>query len=67
MQGTVKFFHDKKGFGFIGVEGREQDLFVHFSAIDGDGFRKLAKDQRVEFDIETIDGKERAKNVRVLG
>ncbi len=67
MQALLNFSTTKKDLVFIGVEGREQDLFCHFSAIDGDGFRKLAKDQRVEFDIETIDGKERAKNVRVLG
>lgn len=65
MQGTVKFFNEKKGFGFIGVEGRE-DVFVHFSAIQGTGFKKLAQNDKVEFDIATIDGKERAQNVKVV-
>ena len=49
-QGTVKWFNDSKGFGFIAQEGRE-DVFVHFSAIQGDGFKTLAEGDRVEFDI----------------
>lgn len=66
MTGTVKFFNDKKGFGFIGVEGRE-DVFVHFSSIIGEGFKKLKQDDVVEFEIETVDGKERATKVQVVG
>ncbi len=62
MTGKVKFFNQSKGFGFIGVEGRE-DVFVHFSAIKGEGFRNLQQDQEVEFDVEVVDGKERAANV----
>ncbi len=62
MTGKVKFFNQTKGFGFIGVEGRD-DVFVHFSAIKGDGFRNLQQDQEVEFEIEVVDGKERAKDV----
>ena len=65
MQGKVKFFNDKKGFGFIGVEGRE-DVFVHFSAIKGDGFKKLAQNDVVEFEIKMVDGKERAADVKVV-
>lgn len=65
MKGTVKFFNDTKGFGFIGVEGRE-DVFVHFSAIQGSGFKKLAQNDKVEFEIVTADGKERAANVTVI-
>ncbi len=62
MTGKVKFFNQTKGFGFIGVEGRD-DVFVHFSAIKGEGFRNLQQDQEVEFEIEVVDGKERAKDV----
>ena len=66
MTGKVKFFNDKKGFGFIGVEGRE-DVFVHFSAIQTTGFKKLNQDDIVEFDIVDQDGRERAANVIVKG
>jgi CspA family cold shock protein len=48
--GTVKWFNDAKGFGFITMEGGE-DVFVHFSAIQGQGFRTLAEGSRVEFDV----------------
>lgn len=49
-QGTVKWFNAEKGFGFIEVEGG-QDVFVHFSAIQGDGFKTLEEGQHVTFDI----------------
>jgi CspA family cold shock protein len=48
--GTVKWFNAEKGFGFISVEG-EDDVFVHFSAIQGDGFKALEEGQRVEFEV----------------
>ncbi|MEW5959243.1 MAG: cold-shock protein [Chloroflexota bacterium] len=51
VQGTVKWFNASKGYGFIAREGGE-DVFVHFSAIQSDGFRTLNQDQRVEFTIE---------------
>ncbi len=49
-QGTVKWFNAEKGFGFIEVEG-EEDIFVHFSAIEGDGFKSLDEGQQVEFEV----------------
>ncbi|MBF8256242.1 MAG: cold shock protein [Anaerolineales bacterium] len=50
IQGTVKWFNSGKGYGFIAREGGE-DVFVHYSAITGDGFRNLEEGQRVEFNI----------------
>ncbi|GMA51282.1 cold shock-like protein CspLB [Alicyclobacillus contaminans] len=50
MQGTVKWFNAEKGYGFIQVEGGN-DVFVHYTAINGEGFRTLEEGQRVEFDI----------------
>ena len=49
-KGTVKWFNAEKGFGFISVEG-EHDVFVHFSAINADGYKTLEEGQEVEFDV----------------
>jgi CspA family cold shock protein len=49
--GTVKWFNAEKGYGFISVDGGGPDVFVHFSAIQANGYRELREDQRVEFDI----------------
>ncbi len=51
MTGVVKWFDSKKGFGFISVEGGD-DVFVHFSAIQSDGYRTLDEGQKVEFEVE---------------
>jgi cold shock protein len=65
-QGTVKWFNGDKGYGFIAVEGGP-DVFVHFSAITGDGYRSLEEGQQVEFDITQGQKGPQAENVRVVG
>ncbi|WCN36234.1 cold-shock protein CspD [Aneurinibacillus uraniidurans] len=60
--GTVKWFNAEKGFGFIEVEGGD-DVFVHFSAITGDGFKSLEEGQRVSFDITQGNRGDQAANV----
>jgi CspA family cold shock protein len=62
--GTVKWFNESKGFGFIQQEGGE-DVFVHYSAIQGDGFKTLAEGQRCEFDIVRGPKGLQAANVRI--
>jgi|TARA_B100000530_G_C15812857_1_gene430269 CspA family cold shock protein len=62
VKGTVKWFNEKKGFGFISRDDGG-DVFVHFSDIQSDGFRTLAENQAVEFEITTDDKGERATNV----
>jgi CspA family cold shock protein len=50
-QGSVKWFNAKKGYGFIAQDGGGQDVFVHYSAIDSDGYKSLTEQQRVEFEV----------------
>jgi CspA family cold shock protein len=52
VTGTVKWFNDAKGYGFIARDGGGNDVFVHYSAVVGDGFKSLAEGQRVEFKVE---------------
>lgn len=63
--GTVKWFDAEKGFGFITQDGGG-DVFVHFSAIKGDGFRTLEENQKVEFEVAQGAKGAQAENVRVL-
>ena len=62
-EGTVKWFNDSKGFGFLSHEGGP-DVFVHHSEIQGEGFKSLAEGQKVEFDIVDSPKGPRASNVR---
>jgi cold shock protein len=64
-QGTVKWFNGDKGYGFIAVEGGP-DVFVHFRAITGGGYRSLEEGQKVEFDIRQGQKGPQAENVRVI-
>lgn len=63
--GTVKFFNAEKGFGFISREGAD-DVFVHFSNIEGDGYKTLQEGQQVEFEVGPGRKGDEARNVRVL-
>jgi len=63
--GKVKWFNDSKGFGFIETEGSE-DVFVHFSAIQGDGYRSLKEGAEVEFNVVKDAKGPRAENVVIL-
>jgi cold shock protein len=64
--GTVKWFNDAKGFGFITPSDGTKDLFVHFSSLQGDGFKTLAEGANVEFDVAQGDKGPQAQNVRVV-
>ncbi len=61
--GTVKWFSDEKGFGFITPDDGERDLFVHFSGIAGDGYRSLAEGTKVSYEAEQGDKGPKAVNV----
>jgi CspA family cold shock protein len=65
--GTVKWFNDAKGFGFITPEGGHKDCFVHHSAISGQGFKTLAEGDKVEFDVVQGAKGPAAQNVVKLG
>lgn len=66
MKGTVKWFNDQKGYGFITPEDGSKDVFVHHSSILMDGFKTLAENQEVEFDVTQSDKGPKASNVKPL-
>ena len=65
-EGVVKWFSNEKGYGFI-ARDNEEDVFVHFSAIQGDGYKSLTEGQKVEFEITEGPKGKQASNVRILG
>ena len=62
--GTVKWFNDAKGFGVVTPEDGGKDLFAHFSAIQGQGFKSLKEGQRITFDVTTGPKGDQASNIR---
>ncbi|MEU3405336.1 cold-shock protein [Streptomyces sp. NPDC006670] len=66
QQGIVKWFDAEKGFGFIAVDGGGPDVFVHYSAVQGTGFKELQENQRVEFEVTQGQRGPQADQVRVL-
>ena len=64
--GTVKWFNSEKGYGFIARESGEKDVFVHFSAIIGDGYKTLKEEQQVEFSVVQGAKGPQAQDVKVL-
>lgn len=65
--GTVKWFNGEKGYGFITPEDGSKDLFVHFSAIQGEGYKTLNEGQKVEYEATQGQKGPQASNVRVIG
>ncbi|NNH73093.1 cold-shock protein [Nocardia uniformis] len=65
-QGTVKWFNAEKGFGFIEQDGGGPDVFVHYSAVSGSGFKSLEEGQRVEFEVGQGQKGPQAQDVRAI-
>ena len=65
-QGSVKWFNGEKGFGFIAQDGGGPDVFVHYSAVSGSGFKSLEEGQRVEFEVGQGQKGPQAQDVRAI-
>jgi CspA family cold shock protein len=65
-QGIVKWFNSVKGFGFITQDGSSNDIFVHYSQIQSDGYRNLKEGQKIEFDLVNTDKGPSAHNVKLV-
>ncbi len=64
MKGKIKWFNDAKGFGFVTPDDGSKDVFVHFSAIQSEGFKSLAEGDAIEFDVQESEKGPKAANVR---
>ena len=62
--GKIKWFNDAKGFGFVTPDDGSKDVFVHFSAIQGEGFKSLAEGDKIEFEVQESEKGPKAANVR---
>lgn len=66
MKGVVKRFNEKKGYGFIQIDGEDRDVFVHYSDVEGEGFKTLAPGDKVEFELAEGDKGLKAVQVRKI-
>ena len=64
--GKIKWFNDAKGFGFVTPDDGSKDVFVHFSSIQGEGFKSLAEGDKIEFDVQESEKGPKAANVRKI-
>ena len=64
-KGIVKWFNQKKGYGFIAPEGEDKVVFVHITAVQAAGLKRLDEDQEVSFEIEEVDGRKSAIDIKV--
>jgi len=66
-EGIVKWFNTTKGYGFIAPEGGEKDVFVHITALEQSGIKKLMENQRVSYELASSNGRSCAENIKLLG